>query len=80
MLLYSDVGCILFDEFHERNLDGDTCLALALDITRRGRRGGRGARKGRGRGEGQHGKIEEDGDDDGNDGGEDDDPLKLVVM
>lgn len=27
----SDVGCILFDEFHERNLQGDLGLALALD-------------------------------------------------
>lgn len=26
------VGAILFDEFHERNLDGDTALAFALDI------------------------------------------------
>ncbi len=27
----ADVGCILFDEFHERNLQGDLGLALALD-------------------------------------------------
>ena len=27
----SGVGCILFDEFHERNLQGDLGLALALD-------------------------------------------------
>ncbi|MBS9719138.1 ATP-dependent helicase HrpB [Tianweitania sp. BSSL-BM11] len=27
-----DVACILFDEFHERSLDGDFGLALALDV------------------------------------------------
>jgi ATP-dependent helicase HrpB len=27
-----DVGAILFDEIHERSLDGDTALALALDV------------------------------------------------
>ncbi|MEJ6539939.1 MAG: DEAD/DEAH box helicase, partial [Halioglobus sp.] len=25
-----DVGLVIFDEFHERNLDADLCLALAL--------------------------------------------------
>jgi hypothetical protein len=25
-----DVGLVIFDEFHERNLDSDLCLALAL--------------------------------------------------
>ncbi|KAL6757442.1 ATP-dependent helicase HrpB [Haematococcus lacustris] len=28
----SEVGAILFDEFHERNLDADLALALALDL------------------------------------------------
>lgn len=28
----SDVGLIIFDEFHERNLQGDLSLALALDV------------------------------------------------
>ena len=28
----TDVACILFDEFHERSLDGDFGLALALDV------------------------------------------------
>ncbi|WP_417688084.1 ATP-dependent helicase HrpB [Roseibium sp.] len=28
----SGVSCILFDEFHERSLDGDLGLALALDV------------------------------------------------
>ena len=28
----SDIGTILFDEFHERSLDGDFGLALALDV------------------------------------------------
>lgn len=27
-----DVGCVLFDEFHERSLDADFGLALALDV------------------------------------------------
>ncbi|MEL7274325.1 MAG: ATP-dependent helicase HrpB [Pseudomonadota bacterium] len=27
-----DVACVLFDEFHERSLDGDLALALALDL------------------------------------------------
>jgi ATP-dependent helicase HrpB len=27
-----DVGAIVFDEIHERSLDGDTALALALDV------------------------------------------------
>jgi ATP-dependent helicase HrpB len=29
-----DVGLLIFDEFHERSLDGDLGLALALDIQR----------------------------------------------
>lgn len=29
-----DVAFLLFDEFHERNLDADTSLALALDVQR----------------------------------------------
>jgi ATP-dependent helicase HrpB len=29
-----DVGLLIFDEFHERNLDGDLALALALDVQR----------------------------------------------
>ena len=28
------VGAVLFDEFHERNLDADTALALCLDVQR----------------------------------------------
>ena len=28
----SDVGLVIFDEFHERNLDGDLSLALCLDV------------------------------------------------
>lgn len=30
----SDVGLLIFDEFHERSLDGDLGLALALDVQR----------------------------------------------
>ncbi len=30
----SDVGVLIFDEFHERSLDGDFGLALALDVQR----------------------------------------------
>jgi ATP-dependent helicase HrpB len=30
----SDTGLIIFDEFHERNLDGDLGLALCLDVQR----------------------------------------------
>ena len=30
----SDVGMLIFDEFHERSLDGDLGLALALDVQR----------------------------------------------
>jgi ATP-dependent helicase HrpB len=30
----SDVGVLIFDEFHERSLDGDLGLALALDVQR----------------------------------------------
>lgn len=30
----SDVGLVIFDEFHERNLDGDLSLALCLDVQR----------------------------------------------
>ena len=30
----SDIGLVIFDEFHERNLDGDLSLALCLDIQR----------------------------------------------
>jgi ATP-dependent helicase HrpB len=30
----SDTGLIIFDEFHERNLDGDLGLALSLDVQR----------------------------------------------
>ena len=29
-----DVGCVIFDEFHERNLQSDLGLALALDAQR----------------------------------------------
>jgi ATP-dependent helicase HrpB len=29
-----DVGLLIFDEFHERSLDGDLALALALDVQR----------------------------------------------
>jgi ATP-dependent helicase HrpB len=29
-----DVGCVIFDEFHERNLQSDLGLALALDVQR----------------------------------------------
>ncbi|EAU42320.1 ATP-dependent helicase [Fulvimarina pelagi HTCC2506] len=28
----SGIGCVIFDEFHERSLDGDFGLALALDV------------------------------------------------
>lgn len=31
------VGAVLFDEFHERNLDADTALALCLDVQVRSR-------------------------------------------
>ena len=30
----SDIGLVIFDEFHERNLDGDLSLALCLDVQR----------------------------------------------
>ena len=30
----SDVGLVIFDEFHERSLDGDLGLALTLDVQR----------------------------------------------
>jgi ATP-dependent helicase HrpB len=30
----SDTGLLIFDEFHERSLDSDLCLALALDVQR----------------------------------------------
>jgi ATP-dependent helicase HrpB len=30
------VGCVVLDEFHERSLDADLCLALLLDLQRRG--------------------------------------------
>jgi ATP-dependent helicase HrpB len=30
----SDVGLVIFDEFHERNLQGDLSLALCLDVVR----------------------------------------------
>ncbi len=30
----SDIGLLIFDEFHERSLDGDLGLALALDVQR----------------------------------------------
>lgn len=30
------VGCVVLDEFHERSLDADLCLALLLDSQRRG--------------------------------------------
>jgi ATP-dependent helicase HrpB len=30
----SDIGVLIFDEFHERSLDGDLGLALALDVQR----------------------------------------------
>ena len=30
----SDIGCVVFDEYHERSLDADWGLALALDIAR----------------------------------------------
>jgi ATP-dependent helicase HrpB len=29
-----DIGLVIFDEFHERNLDGDLSLALCLDVQR----------------------------------------------
>lgn len=35
-----DVGLIIFDEFHERNLDSDLCLALALQGRETFREGG----------------------------------------
>ena len=31
----SDVAIVIFDEFHERTLDGDLALALTLDATQR---------------------------------------------
>lgn len=33
----TQVGAVLFDEFHERNLDSDLSLALCLDAQRLGR-------------------------------------------
>jgi ATP-dependent helicase HrpB len=30
----SDIGLVIFDEFHERSLDGDLSLALCLDVQR----------------------------------------------
>ena len=30
----ADIGLVIFDEFHERNLDGDLSLALCLDVQR----------------------------------------------
>jgi hypothetical protein len=33
----AQVGAVLFDEFHERNLDSDLSLALCLDAQRLGR-------------------------------------------
>ena len=35
-----DVGLVIFDEFHERNLDSDLCLALAMHGRERARRAG----------------------------------------
>jgi ATP-dependent helicase HrpB len=32
--MLEDVGALIFDEFHERSLDGDLGLALALDVQR----------------------------------------------
>lgn len=32
------VGCVVLDEFHERSLDADLCLALLLDLQRRGKK------------------------------------------
>ena len=30
------IGCVVLDEFHERSLDADLCLALLLDLQKRG--------------------------------------------